>query len=126
MRFSLRAPVVAAVGLVLGGCGPLHRVDRPDATVVFHNESIDQADVYALGSGGDAMRIGTVFGGRTETLRVPASAMGGSQNVNIVVRIFPGGRVVASGPFGLAPGESMNVTLTGDEKMLSVLPIRGQ
>jgi hypothetical protein len=96
-----------------------------DITVQFHNQSTDQADVYAVGSGGDPFRIGTVFAGRTETLRVPSSVAGGANRVNILARIFPSGRLVSTGPFSITPGEPMDVTLTSDEKILSVLPGSG-
>ncbi|HKN66328.1 MAG TPA: hypothetical protein VJW73_08635 [Gemmatimonadaceae bacterium] len=127
MRIQIRrALVVVAAGMGLASCGPFHRGNQPESVVVFRNDSPDQADVYAIGSGGDPVRIGTVFASRTETLRVPASITGASSRVNVVARIFPTGRVVVTGPFTLMPGESMNVTLTSDEKILSVLPSRGQ
>ena len=34
--------------------------------------------------------------------------------------------VVATGPFNLGSGDSMDVTLTSDERMLSLLPSTGQ
>ena len=126
MRLQARRALLGAAALVAFGCGPFHRGSQPDAVVVFHNQGTDQADVYALGQGGDPIRIGTVFAGRTETLRIPPSVTGGVNRVNVIARIFGTGRVVASGAFTLAPGESMDVTLTSDEKMLAVLPTRGQ
>ena len=126
MRIIRRALVVAAAAIGLASCGPFHRGSQPESVVVFRNESSDQADVYAIGSGGDPIRIGTVFAGRTETLRVPSSITGASSRVNVVARIFPTGRVVVTGPFTLMPGDSMDVTLTGDQKILSVLPSRSQ
>jgi len=121
-----RALVVVAAVMALTSCGPFHRGNQPESVVVFRNDSPDQADVYAIGSGGDPVRIGTVFASRTETLRVPAAITGASSRVNVVARIFPTGRVVVTGPFTLMPGDAMNVTLTSDEKILSVLPARGQ
>jgi hypothetical protein len=94
--------------------------------VVFHNESTDQADVYALGSGGQPMRVGTVFANRTETLRIPPEVTGGANRVNIIVRIFASSKVVASGPFSIGPGDSMQVTLPPAENLLSVLPATGE
>jgi hypothetical protein len=114
-----------AVCLSAAGCGPFHRGNQPESVVLFHNQSTDQADVYAIGMGGDPIRIGTVFAGRTETLRVPESVTGGANRVNIIARIFASGRLVVTGPFTIVPGEPMDVTLTMDEKILSVLPSRG-
>jgi hypothetical protein len=129
MRIEWRrsfSAVAATLTFVLSGCGPFHRGPQPEGIVVFHNQSIDQADIYALGSGGDPYRIGTVFAGRTESLRVPASVSGGASRINVIARIFPSGRVVATGPFNLGSGDSMDVTLTSDERMLSLLPSTSQ
>ena len=124
MRFHVGRVVVLAAVAISAACGPFRRSGPPDAVVFFKNDSPDQADVYAIGSGGAAQRIGTVFAGRTEILRVPTSVTGGANRVNIVARIFPSSRVVPSGPFSLAPGDTMNVTLAADGKMMSVLPPR--
>ena len=127
MRIELRRAMVAvAAALALTGCGPFHRGSQLESVVVFRNQSLDQADVYAIGSGGNPTRIGTVFAGRTETLNVPTSITGGGGRVNVVARIFASGVLVVTGPFTLLPGDSMDVTLTSDEKILSVLPSRGQ
>ncbi len=127
MRIQMRRAIVAvAAAFALAGCGPFHRGNQPESVIVFRNQSPDQADVYAIGSGGDPIRIGTVFSGRTETLRVPSSVTGASSRVNVVARIFASGRLVVTGPFTLMPGDSMDVTLTSDEKILSVLPSRSQ
>ena len=126
MRYDLRrAVMLVAVAASAAACGPFRRGGPPDAVVIFHNTSSDQADVYAIGSGGEPVRIGTVFAGRTENLTVPQGLVGGSDRVNIIARIFATPRTVASGPFTLAPGDTMSVTLSSDEKMLSVLPPKG-
>lgn len=127
MRYQLRrVALLAAIAISAAACGPFRRGGPPDGVVVFKNESTDQADVYAIGAGGEPVRIGTVFAGRTENLRVPQGISGGSDRVNIIARIFASPRTVASGPFTLAPGDSMVVTLSSDEKMLSVLPPKGE
>ena len=119
-----RIAVLAAVAISTVACGPFRRGGPPDPVVLFTNESPDQADVYAIGSGGAAARIGTIFAGRSEPLRVPPSVTGGANRINIVARIFPGMRAVVSGPFTLSPGDTMRVGLSADEKLLSVLPPR--
>lgn len=125
----MRSPVgrivmLASIVTLAIACGPFHRGGPPEPVVVFKNDSPDQADIYALGSGGEPMRIGTVFGSRSDTLHVPLSAIGGADRVNIIARIFPTSRVVSSGPFTVTPGDTMTVTLGPDEKLLSVLPAR--
>lgn len=112
--------------IAVAGCGPFHRGSQPESLVVFHNQSGDQADVYAIGTGGQAIRVGTVFAQRTETLHLPLSVTGAADRVNIIARIFASGRIVASGPFSISPGESMDVTLVPEQNMLAVLPSRTQ
>ena len=122
MRIEVRGIALVLSLATTAACGPFHRGAEPESVVVFHNQSADQADVYALGMGGDPTRIGTVFAGKTETLRVNQAIIGGANRVNVIARIFPGGRVVSTGPFSLGPGDSMDVTLSTDERILSVLP----
>lgn len=119
-----RIAILASIVTLAIACGPFHRGGPPEPVVVFRNESPDQADVYALGPGGEPTRIGTVLANRSDTLRVPLSVIGGANRVNIIARIFPSSRVVLSGPFSVSPGDTMTVTLGADEKLLSVLPAR--
>ena len=119
-----RITILASIATLAIACAPFHRGGPPEPVVVFRNDSPDQADVYAMGSGGEPARIGTVFAGRSETLRVPLSVIGGADRVNIIARIFPSSRAVLSGPFTVTPGDTMTVTLGADEKLLSVLPAR--
>ena len=114
---------VLALACAAAACGPFRRgANAPDPVVFFHNQSLDQADVFAVRSGGNAIRIGTVFAGRREALRVPLGAAG-DRTVNIVARILATSRAPRTGQITLAPGDSVEVTLSSDEKMLSVLPI---
>ena len=125
MRSTLRHTLAgAAFTLMATACGPFHRGGQADAVVVFHNQSIDQADVYAIGAGGQPVRVGTVFGNRTETLHIPSDVIAAANRVNIVVRVFPSSKIVASGPFSLGPGDSMDVTRPSQENLIAVLPSR--
>lgn len=90
---------------------------------MFNNESLDQADVYAVQSG-ERLRIGTVFSGRREALRVPASLVSGGVGVNIVARILASSRTPSTGSLTLLPGDTVEVTLPANLSMLTVLPIR--
>ena len=123
MRFRLGGcfAIIAALALA---CGPLRRGDTPQAVVIFDNQSFAQADVYAVrAGGGGSFRIGTVFPGRRETLRLPSSALGGG-TVTIVARLLASSRVPSSGPLSLAPGDSLEITLPPDARVLTVLPAR--
>jgi hypothetical protein len=125
---NVRRP--SAVGLVLllsaaAACGPKHRGPAlPPAEVIFSNQALDQADVYAVSSSGGRMRIGTVMAGRTDTLRVPSSVTGGSGTVTIIARILARSITPSTGQVTLLPGNKLAVTLPPDERMLTVLPVR--
>jgi hypothetical protein len=127
MRSLRLLPAWALLAAVtMAGCGPFHRGGQQDSQILFHNQSIDQADVYAIGAGGDPIHIGTVFGQKTDRLTVPFSVSGASDRVNIIARVFPSSRIVASGPINLIPGGVMDVTMPSEENMLAVLPARTQ
>lgn len=123
MFFRARRIGVVAALACLGACGPFHHGSAPvDPVIIFINESPDQADVYAVNGTGNSVRIGTVFAGRRETLKVPLSVLGGSHSVDIVARIFASTRTVHSGQVTLDAGESLEIRLPVDERLLSVLP----
>ena len=123
MLLSRRLVPVLAL-CVAGACGPLHRGGPEPAYVIFTNQSLDQADVYAVSSSGAQTRIGTVMPGRTDTLRVRQGAVGGDNQANIVARILARSRTPSSGLVTLSPGDRVQVTLSSDERILSVLPAR--
>jgi hypothetical protein len=117
------AALLAAVSAA-GACGPLRKNGPPPAIVVFENQSLDQADVYAVRSAGDRIRIGTVLAGRKESLKIPASVLSGDGSVNIVARILASRRTPpSSGVISLRPGERVAVSLPPQENILTVLPL---
>jgi hypothetical protein len=91
------------------------------AVLVFVNQALTQADVYVVPLSGLRQRVGTVQSGRTERLRVPYSVIQTGQ-VNIFARMFADGRTPRTGLFSLRPGETVQVTLTANPPILSVLP----
>lgn len=104
-----------------GELGPL---DRQAAFVVFDNQSLDQADVYAVVSGGSPTRIGTVFPGRADTLRVPASMVADGAGVSVVARLLARSYAATSGSLSLRPGDIFEVRLSTDGRNLVALPAR--
>jgi hypothetical protein len=85
---SLRrlAPAVLIVAAAVAR-GPLRRgAGQPPALLIFTNESLDQANVYAAAPGLGTRRIGTVMAGRTDMLAVPAE-LANRANLNIVARL---------------------------------------
>jgi hypothetical protein len=111
---------VAAVGAA--ACAPFQKgKGQPPAYLYFTNESLDQADVYAVLPGDQPVRIGTVAAGRTDTLTVPAE-ISSRGNVNVVARLLARSARPSSGPIPLHPGDRLAVRLPIDQKMLVVLP----
>jgi hypothetical protein len=107
------------------GCGKFRRgAGVPPAVLVFTNESLDQADVFVVGSGLPARRIGTVMAGRTETLKVPPD-LATRGNLNIVARLLARSIRPQTGFVPIAPGEQYEVRLPPDERLLVFLPSRG-
>jgi hypothetical protein len=111
-----------AVLTAMTGCGRFHQgPDYANAYVIFNNQSLEQADVYTVEQSGQALRIGTVFAGRTDTLTVPADVTVRSP-INIVARLLARGIAPSTGPVTLTPGDRVLVTLPLDGRTLTVLP----
>jgi len=109
--------------LVAAACGPFRRGAQAEpATLIFRNDSFSQATVYVVAEGSDSRRLGVVFGGKTDTLTVPAEYIRGA--VNIVARLLARSEVPQTGRVSVNPGEWYEVTLTSDARMLSFLPAR--
>ena len=117
-----------ALALALAGssttasCGRFIHTGQPVAQVIFANESLDQADVYAVLNGGQSQRIGTVFAGRTETLDIPTNITSAGGTVSIVARLLAHTYAPSTGPLTLNPGDRIRVTLPSTGRSLSVLP----
>jgi hypothetical protein len=122
-----RRAVAAAcmVGMVgAAACGHLGMggPGAEDALIVFHNESLDQADVFAVAPGTNFERIGTVFPGRTDTLRVRASMVATGSGVNIVARLLARSNTPSTGNIPLHSGDMFDVRLNSDGRSMSALP----
>lgn len=119
---SLRrlAPAVLIGAAV--ACGAIRRgPGQPPALLIFTNESLDQASVYAVAPGLGARRIGTVMAGRTDTLMVPAD-LANRGSLNIVARLLARSAAPQTGPVAIRPGEQYQVRLSLDARLLSFLP----
>jgi hypothetical protein len=123
MRCRLRRLLPALV-LVAAACTAFRRGGTPPepALIYFANESLDQADVYAVAQSGDYRRIGTVMSGRVDTLTVPASMLASGGSINIYVRLLASSRRPETGPVTIIGGEAYLVRLPSDERLLSFLP----
>ena len=120
--------VAAAVAIAGTACGPVrtdpNAVPANRAVVYFTNESLDQADVYAITSGALRTRIGTVMAGRTEALAIPDVVIG-TGDVNVVARLLARSGYVDTGPFTLQAGDEYSVRLaSSNARSLLLLPAR--
>lgn len=119
--------LVAALLAPVAGCSSAMTArgtgrGAPAATVAFVNQGLEQANVYAIGQSGEWYRVGTVSGGQTARLRIPASLVASSQTINIVARPLATSRLATSGPVTVRPGDALTVTLPMSQNLLSVLP----
>lgn len=114
--------LVLAFLLAVAACGPLRQGSASEsATVSFANESLNPADVFAVTASG-ATRIGSVQGGRTEELTVPAHLVRSGGGVRIVARLFPTRNTVETERLTLLPGDRIVVRLPSMGNFLAVLP----
>ena len=122
--FGRRACRLGLVALALAGSACAsggHGSGLPAATIVFTNESLDQAAVYVIAAGAEFRRIGTVIPGHTETLTIPAD-MTNRGTLNIVARLLARNELPQTGPVTINPGDRYHVRLTVDGRDLSFLP----
>ena len=111
--------------LLSAACGSLGRGSgkpQPPASLIFTNESLDQAAVYVIASGVEFRRIGTVIPGRTDTLTIPSDVVARAGTLNIVARLLARNEVPQTGPVTIRAGDLYQVRLTADARVLSFLP----
>jgi hypothetical protein len=119
---QLALALAVAGSFATTSCGRFMHTGEPTAQVVFANQSLDQADVYAVLNGGQSQRIGTVFAGRTETLDIPTNIISAGGTVSIVARLLAHTYAPSTGPLTLNPGDRIRVTLPSNARSLTVLP----
>jgi hypothetical protein len=112
--------VIAAT--IATACGPFSRNSAPESVVIFNNESLNQADVYAVRTGGPEFRIGTVSSNRREALRVPSSITSGGGSITIAARTLASNQTARTSPLTLLTGDTLEVTLPSGQSILNVLP----
>src|SRR5687768_1360161 len=103
---SLASTSLLALSTLSAACGGARRAPAPAGTpaeVIFTNNSLNQAEVFAVTRSGARARIGTVFAGRTETLRIAAGSLGADHTAAIVARIRASGRAPSTGLITVAP-----------------------
>lgn len=104
------------------GCGRLRPGNPADeAYVIFTNEALEQASVYASVGGVEGNRIGTVMPGRTDTLLVPRSYIGRG-GVWITARLLARRERPTTGSIPMHRGDRLYVRLPSDARQLIVLP----
>ena len=124
VRHLLRlVPVLVIAGVA--ACAPHRRgPGLPPAYLIFSNNSLTQADVFLVAQGLGARRVGTVMAGQTDTLLVPADVANRGGTVNVIARLLARNQVPQTGPVSILPGETYEVRLQTDGRLLSFLPGR--
>ena len=122
----MKRVLLMTLAAILAACGHFGMGGSTEgsALIIFHNESLDQANVYVSAPGSDWVRIGTVFGGRTDTLVVRNSLIASGSGVNVVARILASSAVPTSGNIPLHPGDAFDVRLSSDLRSLTATPAR--
>jgi hypothetical protein len=115
--------LIVLAALAASACGPFHMGSRERATLIFSNESVDQADVFATIGSSQTVRVATVFALRTDTIQVPTSVtdQAGGQTSFIVRQL---GRSIrpSTGPITLRSTDVVRVRLPSDGRTLFVTP----
>lgn len=91
--------------------------------IVFVNQSLHQADVYALTRAGSRVRLGTVQSGRTDTLQLNSAALPSGGTVIIAADLLAVRATPTTGEISINPGEWLSVTLPATANILNVLPV---
>src|SRR5437868_7697543 len=89
---SYRSMLVGSVALAAtASCGGLRSgsatPDSGPTTVVFQNESLEQADLFAVRRSSGALRLGTIMAGRTDTLQIQGGTIAPGETVDFVARL---------------------------------------
>ena len=125
MSRSYHGPAALALALTAAACARTARQEVAPtnaATVIFSNQSLHQADVYAVPQTGTRVRIGTVPGGRTDTLMVEGAALPPGGTLTIVAELLATSASPRTGPLTLLGGDRIAVTLPSATTTLTVLP----
>jgi hypothetical protein len=117
----MKTLILALIAVIAIACGPFHMGSRERATVIFTNETLDQADVYATISA-STVRLGSVFASRTDTLTVPSSVTDHGGQTSIVARLLARSLQPSTGPITLRPTDRIRVRLSADGRNLFVTP----
>jgi len=131
LRRSMKPLLLAALLTLPAACSRNRNqsqdadVNDGPATIIFTNETLNQADLFAVLPGVQARKIGTVMAGRTEELVVPADIVRRSSNLNFVARLLSSSDAPGSGPVPLHAGDRLQVRLPMGAKTLFVAPASG-
>lgn len=128
---SYRSMLVGGLALAAtASCGGMRSgsatPDSGPTVIVFQNQSLEQADLFAVRRSAGALRVGTVMAGRTDTLVIQRGELAPGETVNFVARLLAGTHTPRSGPVAVSPGEVLNITLPQSENLLAVLPGQSQ
>lgn len=123
-RPSVAAAAVVVALVACGGRRGATAVPAEPVIVVFENQTLYEATVFATARGGVPRRVGIVAPNRTETLAIRGDvlAAGGAGGVTITARLLADRRTPTTGPVTMRPGDRFRVTLPTAANILSVVP----
>jgi hypothetical protein len=125
IRSCLRPLFLAVLFVIATACNRNRPGDvdpSQGATLIFANESLSQAEVFAVMPGVGARKLATVMAGRTEEIVVPSDIVRRGGGLNLVARLLARSNTPGSGPITLQPGDRLSVRLPLDTRYLYVLP----
>ena len=130
LKRRLRPMLLVAALALPAACSRNHPGDNEGsligpATIVFTNESLNQADLFVVIPGIQSRKLGTVMAGSTQELVVPADIVVRSGNLNLVARLLARSNTPSSGPVAFHAGDRLQVRLPVDGKTLFVAPAPG-
>jgi hypothetical protein len=114
--FARRVTTAGFVAALLGGCTAVnarHDFDRtPQAgtELVIRNQTFDQLAIYLV-RGGTRIRIGSVPGFSTHTLRLSRTLAGQGSDLRLVARPLGSRYTIGSDEFGIIDGASLAWTV---------------
>lgn len=119
MRSFLNATLLLLLvcGAVLGCAaatqenGPVVGGADSDATLVVDNQSTSDMRIYAIISGGQRVRLGSVSGLSTQRLSIPRHVIGGGRDVAFEADPLAGQSSATSFNIYVAPGQEVTIRI---------------
>jgi hypothetical protein len=115
MRKTTRTVVLTAFALLAGACATNKSkggaVPEPTTTVRVENQAFNDMTVYVVQQAGNRIRLGTVTGNSTQTLKIPRGIVFGPTSLRFLVDPIGSNRTASSFDITVAPGDEVKLTI---------------